>query len=152
MPSASFPAAPAGAAVRIENGRLCVPDRPIIPFIEGDGIGPDIWAATRRVLEAAVAQTYGGTKGITWYEVFAGETANERFGEWLPEGTVHLVGHGEPLLPEHAGLRKERGVALPFHDEALDVSDLLDPVSSHPGNRTTRSRRAGSAGQYLRSV
>ena len=81
MSSASYPAPPQGESVRVEDGRVIVPDRPIIPFIEGDGIGPDIWSAARRVLEAAVDKTYGGQKGIIWYEVFAGEKANERFGE-----------------------------------------------------------------------
>ena len=135
MPSASFPAAPAGAAVRIENGRLCVPDRPIIPFIEGDGIGSDIWAATRRVLEAAVAQTYGGKKGIIWYEVFAGETANERFGEWLPEGTVQAardfkVAIKGPLTTPVGGGIRSLNVAL---RQLLDLYACVRPVRYFDG-------------------
>ena len=63
---------------------MIAPDRPVIPFIEGDGIGPDIWAATRKVLDAAVEKAYEGKRGIVWYEVFAGEKANEAYGEWLP--------------------------------------------------------------------
>jgi isocitrate dehydrogenase len=88
---ATFPAPPAGDRVRYEDGRLVVPDRPIVPFVEGDGIGPDIWKATRRVLDAAVSEAYGGKRAIVWYEVFAGEKAYEGFGEWLPAATAEAV-------------------------------------------------------------
>ena len=88
---ASFPAPPQGDTIKIDNGQLIVPDNPVIPFIEGDGIGVDIWAATRRVLDAVVEKSYSGKKNIVWYEVFAGEKANETFGEWLPEGTVQAA-------------------------------------------------------------
>ena len=91
MSSTAFPAPPAGERVRVENGNLIVPDRPVIPFIEGDGIGPDIWAATQVVLDAAVERAYEGRKSITWYEIFAGEKADGMFGEWLPEATVQAV-------------------------------------------------------------
>ncbi len=71
------PTPPAGGeAIRFEHGRLIVPDRPIIPFIEGDGTGPDIWRASVRVLDAAVAKAYGGKRGIAWMEVLAGEKAS----------------------------------------------------------------------------
>ncbi|MGM0578290.1 MAG: isocitrate dehydrogenase (NADP(+)) [Myxococcota bacterium] len=74
-----------------EDGSLSVPDKPIIPFIEGDGIGPDIWAATKKVIDAAVRKTYGGDKAIAWYEVFAGEKANDEVGEWLPARTLEQI-------------------------------------------------------------
>ena len=72
------------------DGSLIVPNNPIIPFIEGDGTGPDIWAASVKVLDAAVAKAYGGTKSIEWFEVFAGEKSNTVYGEntWLPEDTL----------------------------------------------------------------
>ena len=87
----SFPAPPAGDRIRTENGQLVVPDKPVIPYIEGDGIGVDLWPATQRVLDAAVEKAYGGQKGIIWYEIFAGEKANNEFGEWLPEKTVQAA-------------------------------------------------------------
>ncbi|MDX1532219.1 MAG: isocitrate/isopropylmalate family dehydrogenase, partial [Rhodothermales bacterium] len=70
----------AGEPIRKDGDRLHVPDRPVIPFIEGDGTGPDIWAAAHRVLEAAVDKAYGGAMEIVWFEVYAGEKANDRFG------------------------------------------------------------------------
>ena len=80
MSPASYPAPPNGERVKFTNDELIVPDRPVIPFIEGDGIGTDIWPATQRVLDAAVEKAYEGNKGIIWYEVFAGEKANDAFG------------------------------------------------------------------------
>jgi isocitrate dehydrogenase len=80
-----------GEAIRWEGASLTVPDRPIIPFIEGDGTGPDIWRATRVVLDAAVAGTYGGSRAVAWFEVFAGEKAHGRFGAWLPEDTLAAI-------------------------------------------------------------
>ena len=77
-----------GEKITIQNGSLSVPDNPIIPFIEGDGIGPDVWNASRRVLDAAVAKAYGNEKKIYWMEVLAGEKANEITGSWLPEETL----------------------------------------------------------------
>ncbi len=133
--SAPFPAPPAGEAVRVDNGRLIVPDRPVIPFIEGDGIGADIWAATRRVLEAAVQQAYGGKKGIIWYEVFSGEAANERFGEWLPEGTVQAVRDFKvaikgPLTTPVGGGIRSLNVAL---RQLLDLYACVRPVRYFDG-------------------
>ena len=135
MSSASFPAPPQGDAVRVENGALIVPDRPVIPFIEGDGIGTDIWAATRRVLEAAVEKAYGGKKGIIWYEVFAGEKANERFGEWLPEGTVQAardfkVAIKGPLTTPVGGGIRSLNVAL---RQLLDLFACVRPVRYFDG-------------------
>src|SRR6476469_3740534 len=77
-----------GTKITLANGRLTVPNNPIIPFIEGDGTGPDIWRASVRVLDAAVAKAYGGAKKIHWLEVFAGEKSNNQFGTWLPDSTV----------------------------------------------------------------
>src|SRR5258708_39568318 len=73
-----------GEKITIQNGKPAVPNNPIIPFIEGDGTGRDIWRASQRVFDAAVEKAYGGTRRIAWYEIFAGEKANDKFGEWLP--------------------------------------------------------------------
>ena len=69
-------------------GSSIVPERPLIPFIEGDGTGPDIWSASQRVFDAAVKQAYGGKRQIQWLEILAGEKAKNRTGEWLPEATL----------------------------------------------------------------
>ncbi len=74
-----------------QDGTINVPDQPVIPFIEGDGIGPDIWNATRLVIDAAVSKAYGGTKAIDWMEVYAGEKAMEKTGEWLPQQTLDAI-------------------------------------------------------------
>ena len=130
MASAGYPAPPAGERVRQVDGKLVVPDRPVVPFIEGDGIGPDIWAATRRVLDAAVEKSYGGKKGFIWYEVFAGEKANERFGEWLPAATVeavreHKVAIKGPLTTPVGGGIRSLNVAL---RHLLDLFACVRPV------------------------
>ncbi|TMA33138.1 MAG: NADP-dependent isocitrate dehydrogenase, partial [Deltaproteobacteria bacterium] len=88
MPGYSLATVPPGDAIRTSDGRLDVPDRPIIPFIEGDGTGPDIWRASRAVFDAAVAKAYGGKREIAWMELYAGEKAFNRFKDWLPEETV----------------------------------------------------------------
>ncbi|WAC07078.1 MAG: isocitrate dehydrogenase (NADP(+)) [Thermodesulfobacteriota bacterium] len=80
-----------GSKILFKNGEINVPDHPIIPFIEGDGIGPDIWKATARLLEAAVKKSYGAKKKIYWMEVFAGEKAKKKFNEWLPEETIDAI-------------------------------------------------------------
>ncbi len=80
-----------GQPILLEEGRIRVPDRPIIPFIEGDGTGPDIWAASVRVFDAAVRRAYGGRRSIAWMEVYAGEKARQERGEWLPEETCDAV-------------------------------------------------------------
>ena len=77
-----------GQKITISNGKLVVPDQPIIPFIEGDGTGADIWRASVRVLDAAVAKAYGGKRKIHWMEVYAGQKANDLFNTWLPDETV----------------------------------------------------------------
>ena len=80
-----------GAKITFTHGKLVVPDNPIIPYIEGDGTGRDIWKAAARVFDAAVKKAYGGKKVICWYEVFAGEKAYQKFGEWLPDDTVAAI-------------------------------------------------------------
>ena len=77
-----------GASITIENGNLQVPDNPIVPFIEGDGTGPDIWRSTVRVLDAAVEKAYGGKRKIHWMEIYAGQKSFDNFGSWLPDETI----------------------------------------------------------------
>ena len=80
-----------GKRIEVEDGQLRVPPHPILPFIEGDGIGPDIWAAARRVLDAAVKKAYGGKRRIHWFEVYAGGKARDKYGEWLPQDTLEAI-------------------------------------------------------------
>src|SRR3989442_10844839 len=100
-----------GRPIKVRDGQLQVPENPIIPFIEGDGTGPDIWRASQRVLDAAVEKAYGGKRKIAWYEVFAGEKSFTRFKTWLPDETVeayrkYLVGIKGPLTtPIGKGIR-----------------------------------------------
>ncbi len=77
-----------GKKISIKNGILNVPDTPVIPYIEGDGIGPDVWLASQRVIDAAIEKAYAGKKEIKWLEVYAGEKANNLTGSWLPEETI----------------------------------------------------------------
>ncbi|MBU6281971.1 NADP-dependent isocitrate dehydrogenase, partial [bacterium] len=112
------------------DGRLQVPDRPILPFIEGDGTGPDIWRSSRHVLDAAVAKAYGGRRKIAWCEVYAGEKAFNRFGDWLPEETVtafkeFLVGIKGPLTTPIGGGIRSLNVTL---RQLLDLYVCLRPV------------------------
>src|SRR5215216_5255969 len=91
-----------GAKISIQNGKLSVPDQPVIPFIEGDGTGRDIWRASVRVFDAAVEKAYGGKRKILWHEVLAGEKAYRQTQNWLPDATVaafrdYLVGIKGPL-------------------------------------------------------
>src|SRR5512139_3721101 len=80
-----------GAKITCVNAKLVVPDVPIIPFIEGDGTGGDIWKASVRVFDAAVQKAYGGTRRLAWFEIFAGEKAKDTYGEWLPNDTIEAV-------------------------------------------------------------
>ncbi|MEI7809530.1 MAG: isocitrate/isopropylmalate family dehydrogenase, partial [Verrucomicrobiota bacterium] len=84
---------PAGGKISIANGKLTVPNNPIIPFIRGDGTGPDIWASSVRVMDAAVAKAYGGKKKIAWTEVLTGEKAFNAVGEWLPQETLDKIAY-----------------------------------------------------------
>ncbi len=135
MPTAPFPAPPAGDRIRIEHGKLVVPDHPVIPFVEGDGIGPDLWSATQRVLDAAVEKSYAGKKKIAWYETFAGEKANRMFGEWLPEGTIGAVREFKvaikgPLTTPVGGGIRSLNVTL---RHVLDLYACVRPVKWIPG-------------------
>src|ERR671934_108039 len=86
------PTVPAhGERITMQGGQLHVPARPIIPFIEGDGTGPDIWRAAVRVFDAAVEKAYGGARQIAWMEVFAGEKSFKQFNDWLPQETVDAM-------------------------------------------------------------
>src|SRR5262245_54657681 len=119
-----------GAKVTIRNGKLRVPENPIIPFIEGDGTGPDIWRASVRVMDAAVAKAYGGKRRIHWMEVFAGEKSNRLFNTWLPDETVaacreYLVSIKGPLTTPVGGGIRSLNVAL---RQMLDLYVCLRPV------------------------
>lgn len=119
-----------GEKITIENGALKVPDNPIIPFVEGDGTGRDIWRAAVRVMDAAVAKAYGGKRKIHWMEVYAGEKAFNQFGSWLPEETVQafqefLVGIKGPLTTPIGGGIRSLNVAL---RKALDLYVCQRPV------------------------
>jgi isocitrate dehydrogenase len=116
--------------IRMQQGRLEVPDEPIIPFIEGDGTGPDIWAASVRVIDAAVQRAYGDRRRIAWKEVLAGEKAHARTGDWLPEETVkaieeHLVAIKGPLTTPVGGGIRSLNVTL---RQLLDLYVCLRPV------------------------
>ena len=130
MSSQHIQVPPDGSSIVMKDGRLQVPDRPIIPFIEGDGTGPDIWRSAVRVLEAAVARAYGDRRRLVWMEVFAGGKCHERFGTWLLDETVeafqrHLVGIKGPLTTPIGGGIRSLNVAL---RKLLDLYVCLRPV------------------------
>jgi isocitrate dehydrogenase len=119
----------------MEGGTLNVPDHPILPFIEGDGTGPDIWRASKRVLDAAVEKAYGGSRKISWMETYAGEKAFNKFGEWLPQETIdafkaYLVGIKGPLTTPVGGGIRSLNVAL---RQTLDLYVCLRPVKYFEG-------------------
>ncbi len=119
-----------GQRIEIRDGRLVVPNQPIIPFIEGDGTGPDIWRAARRIFDAAVQAAYGSRRRIVWFEVFAGEKAYHRFGTWLPEDTLrafqhYVVGIKGPLTTPVGGGFRSLNVAL---RQLLDLYACVRPV------------------------
>jgi len=119
-----------GAKITIRDGKLVVPDNPILPFIEGDGTGPDIWRASVRVMDAAVQKAYGGKRKIHWMEVYAGEKANKQFNTWLPDETVtacreYLVSIKGPLTTPVGGGIRSLNVAL---RQLLDLYVCLRPV------------------------
>ena len=126
---------PAGDKITIANGKLSVPNNPVVPFIRGDGTGPDIWASSVRVLDAAVEKAYGGSKKISWFEVFAGEESFNRFNNWLPDDTVdafreYLVGIKGPLTTPVGGGIRSLNVAL---RQMLDLYVCLRPVQWFTG-------------------
>jgi len=126
---------PAGEKITIANGKLTVPENPILPFIRGDGTGPDIWAASVRVFDAAVQRAYGGKRKISWFEVFAGEESFKKFNNWLPDDTVdafreYLVGIKGPLTTPVGGGIRSLNVAL---RQMLDLYVCLRPVQWFTG-------------------
>ncbi|MFC7373403.1 NADP-dependent isocitrate dehydrogenase [Fictibacillus iocasae] len=124
-----------GERITVDNGVLNVPNNPVIPFIEGDGTGPDIWAAASRVLEAAVVKAYNGEKTIVWKEVLAGEKAFNQTGEWLPEETLdvirdYIIAIKGPLTTPVGGGIRSLNVAL---RQELDLFTCLRPVRYFQG-------------------
>jgi isocitrate dehydrogenase len=124
-----------GETITEKNGSLLVPDSPIIPFIEGDGIGPDIWAASVIVFDAAVEKAYGGKRKIHWMEIYAGGKANELCGSWLPDETIdairqYLVAIKGPLTTPIGGGFRSLNVAM---RQVLDLYACVRPVRYFPG-------------------
>src|SRR6266498_5142586 len=127
-------APPAGEKIT-RTDKLNVPDQPVIPFIRGDGTGPDIWAASVRVFDAAVEKAYGGKKKCSWFEVYAGQSAKDKFGEWLPDDTVdafreYHVGIKGPLTTPVGGGIRSLNVAL---RQQLDLYVCLRPIQYFNG-------------------
>ena len=124
-----------GEAIQVREGKASTPDHPIIPFIEGDGTGPDIWKAARMVFDAAVQLAYGGGRRVAWYEVFAGEKAYRLFNDWLPQGTLdairrfHIAIKGPLTTPIGGGIRS-LNVSL---RQLLDLYVCMRPVRYYPG-------------------
>jgi isocitrate dehydrogenase len=126
---------PAGGKIAIAGGALQVPDDPVIPYVEGDGTGRDIWRASARVFDAAVQKSYGGKRRIVWFEVLAGEKAFNKTGEWMPADTLtafreYLVGIKGPLTTPVGGGIRSLNVAL---RQELDLYVCLRPVRYFPG-------------------
>jgi isocitrate dehydrogenase len=126
---------PAGGKISIKSGKLNVPENPVLPFIRGDGTGPDIWAASERVFDAAVQKAYGGKRKVVWFEVFAGETSKNKFDNWLPDDTIeafkeYLVGIKGPLTTPVGGGIRSLNVAL---RQMLDLYVCLRPVQYFKG-------------------
>jgi len=124
-----------GQKITLDNGQLNIPDNPIIPFIEGDGIGPDIWASAVRVLDAAVEKAYDGSRKISWHEVFAGQKAFDKTGEWLPQDTLddiekYVIAIKGPLTTPVGGGIRSLNVAL---RQKLDLYACVRPVRWYEG-------------------
>ena len=124
-----------GQEIDFKDGKLIVPERPIIPFIEGDGIGPDIWRATKRVLDAGVESAYGGSRAILWMEILAGEKAQEHTNEWLPSATYDAIRHYHgaikgPLTTPVGGGFRSLNVTL---RQVLDLYACVRPVKHYAG-------------------
>ncbi|MBI4463299.1 MAG: NADP-dependent isocitrate dehydrogenase, partial [Acidobacteria bacterium] len=124
-----------GERIQFRDGKFIIPDRPIIPFVEGDGTGRDIWKASRRVFDAAVEKAYGGKRQVAWYEIFAGEKAMEKFGEWLPNDSVEAVREFRvaikgPLTTPIGGGIRSLNVAL---RQILNLYACVRPVRYFPG-------------------
>jgi len=126
---------PGGEKIEFKNGKLIVPNRPVIPFIEGDGTGPDIWRASRQVFDAAVKHSYGGKREIQWMEVLAGEKSKNLTGEWLPEATLRAIGDYSvaikgPLTTPIGGGIRSLNVTL---RQELDLYACVRPVRYFKG-------------------
>ena len=126
---------PEGDKVTIADGKLNVPDQPVLPFIVGDGIGPDIWKAAQHVFDSAIEKAYGGSRKIQWFEVYAGEKAFTRFDNWLPGDTLqafrdYLVGIKGPLTTPVGGGIRSLNVAL---RQKLDLYTCQRPVRYFQG-------------------
>ncbi len=124
-----------GRTIEVEEGQLRVPADPILPFIEGDGIGPDIWAAARRVLDAAVTKAYGSSRRVHWFEVYAGGRARDKYGEWLPADTLEAIRHYKvaikgPLTTPIGGGYRSLNVTL---RQELDLYACIRPVRYFEG-------------------
>ncbi len=124
-----------GQQITLDSGQLNIPNNPIIPFIEGDGIGPDIWASAVRVLDAAVEKAYGGTRKINWHEVLAGQKAFDKTGEWLPQETLddiekYIIAIKGPLTTPIGGGIRSLNVAL---RQKLDLFACVRPVRWYEG-------------------
>ncbi len=124
-----------GEPIQYSNGTYQVPDNPIIPYIEGDGTGRDIWRASQRVFDAAVAKAYGGKRAVKWFEIFAGEKAYARFQNWLPEDTVQAardlrVSIKGPLTTPVGGGIRSLNVTL---RQTLDLYSCIRPVRYYQG-------------------
>ncbi|MDX1479439.1 MAG: isocitrate/isopropylmalate family dehydrogenase, partial [Saprospiraceae bacterium] len=124
-----------GSKITIHQGALQVPDNPVIPFIEGDGIGPDIWTAAVRVFDAAVEKAFGGSRKIAWHEVLAGQKAMDNAGEWLPQKTLddiaeYKVAIKGPLTTPVGGGIRSLNVAL---RQKLDLYACVRPVRWYQG-------------------
>src|SRR6202161_2180856 len=129
------PVPPNGQKIEYSNGKYSVPNHPIVPFIEGDGTGRDIWKASVRVFDAAVEKAYHGKRSVEWYEVFAGEKAKARFGNWLPDDTISAIREfrvaikGPLTTPVGGGIRS-LNVAL---RQILDLYSCVRPVKYYAG-------------------
>ena len=124
-----------GQRIAVEEGKLKVPANPVIPFIEGDGTGPDLWRAARPVFEAAVEKAYAGKRKVAWFEVYAGEKARERYGEWLPGDTLeaisaYAVAIKGPLTTPIGGGYRSLNVSL---RQQLDLYACIRPVKYFEG-------------------
>src|SRR5262250_2793907 len=126
-----------GGKIAVDAGKLKVPERPAIPFIEGDGTGPDIWRASQRVFDAAVEKAYGGKRKVSWFEVYAGEKANDVYGAntWLPDDTLRaveefVVAIKGPLTTPVGGGFRSVNVSL---RQVLDLYACVRPVRYFPG-------------------
>ena len=135
MPYAHLTPPTEGEKITATDGTLHVPDHPILPFIEGDGTGPDIWRAAQGVFDHAVAKTYEGRRAIVWFEIFAGDKAHKRFGEWLPQDTLdairdYRVAIKGPLTTPVGGGIRSLNVAL---RQQLDLYACVRPVHYFDG-------------------